>query len=342
MKPLITLDDYEQRARDLLPAPHFDYYAGGSGEERTLRANRDAFDRFWLRPGMLAHPCPLEMGTSVLGSPINLPVLLAPTAYMQLAHPAGETAAVQAAGDAGILAVLSINASQSLEESGLAAGGPLWQQMYLYPDRAYSRDLIARIEAAGYRALVLTVDRPVYGRRERELRHQFTLPPEVQAANFAGSRVAPRTAACVTTWDEVAWVRSITTLPVVLKGIMTAEDAREATRHDIAGVIVSNHGGRQLDGARASIEALPEVVAAAQGHYEVYVDGGIRRGIHVLVALALGARAVLVGRPILWGLAVNGREGVKAVLNLLREELALAMQLAGRPSLASIDRSVLV
>jgi 4-hydroxymandelate oxidase len=341
-KMLINLDDYERSARETMIHTHFDYYFGGSGDERTLNDNRHAFERLRLRPRVLVDVCTVATQTNMLATPIQMPIAIAPTAYMGLAHPEAECAVARAAAQAGTVAIISINANRSLEEIALAATGPLWQQFYLYPDRGFDQELLARIETAGYRALVLTVDRPRYGKRDRDLHNGgFQLPPPLRAANFANSRITPRSDDCPTTWQDIAWLRERTSLPLVLKGILTAEDAALAVNYGVDGIIVSNHGGRQLDGAIASIDALPEVVEAVDGRCEVYVDGGIRRGADVLVALALGARAVLVGRPILWGLAVNGEEGVCHVLELLRAELELAMALSGRPTLTSIDRSLI-
>jgi isopentenyl diphosphate isomerase/L-lactate dehydrogenase-like FMN-dependent dehydrogenase len=250
--------------------------------------------------------------------------------------------------------IVSTVATCSLEEVAAAATGPLWFQLYVYRDRAVSESLVRRAEAAGYRALVLTVDLPVLGRREADERNGFGLPPHLSQANFTG-RTEPRpTDSGVSalaenvraefdaslTWEALGWLRSVTRLPIVVKGIVTAEDALLAVEHGAAAVAVSNHGGRQLDTAVATIEALPEVVEAVAGRCEVYVDGGIRRGTDVLKALALGARAVFVGRPTLWGLAVAGEDGVQHVLSLLRCELEVDMALAGCPTLASIDRSL--
>jgi isopentenyl diphosphate isomerase/L-lactate dehydrogenase-like FMN-dependent dehydrogenase len=249
---------------------------------------------------------------------------------------------------------VSTLATTNLEEVAAAATGPLWFQLYVYKDRVVSESLVRRAEAAGYRALVLTVDTPLLGRREADERNGFGLPDHLRMANFSGrsearpmepgiSALALHTLAEFDpslTWEALDWMRSITRLPVVVKGILTQEDAALALAHGAAAIIVSNHGGRQLDTAVATIEALLEVVEAVAGRCEVYLDGGVRRGTDVLKALALGARAVFVGRPILWGLAVNGEEGVRHVLELLRRELALDMGIAGRPTLASIDRSL--
>ncbi len=340
---LISLHDYEEAARDRLDRAYFDYYAGGSSDEATLSANRVAFGRIRLRPRVLVDVSTVQLQTTVLGMPISMPLLIAPTAYAGLAHPDAECGIVQAAGERETLSVVSINSNSTLEEIAQAAPPVklLWQQLYLY-DRGFTLELLARIEQAGYRAMVLTVDRPRLAQRERDVRNGFALPPGMHAANFVGSAITPRTGECVTTWKDIDWLRSKTFLPLVLKGILTAEDARLAVAHGVEGIMVSNHGGRQLDGARATIEALPEVVEAVAGRCEVYVDGGIRRGTDVLKALALGARAVLVGRPILWGLAVGGRTGVRDVLDTLRAELDLAMALSGCASLEQIHRDLLV
>jgi isopentenyl diphosphate isomerase/L-lactate dehydrogenase-like FMN-dependent dehydrogenase len=233
--------------------------------------------------------------------------------------------------------VASTSSTRSLEEVASEASGPLWFQLYFH-DYNSAKELVNRATAAGYRALVVTADSPRWGHKERAIRSGFRLPSGLKKANFADEDV-PKADVCIT-WESLAWLRSLTSLPILLKGILTAEDATLAVKHGVNGIIVSNHGGRQLDGVSASIEALPEVIEAIAGHCEVYLDGGIRRGTDILKALALGARAVLVGRPILWGLAVNGLEGVRHVLELLRAELELAMVLAGCPTVDSIDRSL--
>jgi len=239
------------------------------------------------------------------------------------------------------LMTASTFATRSVEEIANAASGPLWFQLYTYRTPELSEMVIRRAEAAGYRAIVLTADLPRLGNRERDIRNNFVLPPHLQLANFAGIDLDDYIAVPYNlTWDSLDWLRTITSLPILVKGILTAEDAQIALDRGVSGIIVSNHGGRQLDTTLTGIEALPEIVEAVAGRCEVYVDGGIRRGTDVLKALALGARAVLVGRPILWGLAVNGAEGVRNVLELLRAELELAMALAGRPTLESIDRSL--
>ncbi len=356
MEP-INVEEYEALARERMEPAAWDYYAGGSGDEVTLRANREAFSRLRLRPRMLVDVSTVDLRTTALGTPVAMPIFVAPMAYHRLADPEGETATARAAGAAGALMAVSTHSTRGLEEIADAATGPLWFQLYVYKDRTVSEALVRRAENAGYRALVLTVDAPRLGRRERDVRNSFTLPPDVSAANFAVERsaimhapaagmsaVAAHAAAEFDqslTWEALSWLRSVTRLPVVVKGILTREDAEEAVLRGADGIIVSNHGGRQLDSVLAAIEALPEVVEAAEGsRTEVYVDGGVRRGTDVLKALALGARAVLVGRPVLWGLAAGGEAGARRVLELLRDELELAMALAGRPSLESIDRTL--
>ena len=355
--PPLNVADYEARARERMERGAFDYFAGGSGDERTLAMNVSGFDRWVLRPRVLVDMRRVDTATTVLGEPLATPILLAPAAFHRLAHPEGERATARAAAAAGTVFVVSTVSSVSLEDVAAAAKGPLWFQLYVYKDPAITRDMVARAEAAGYRALVLTVDTPMLGRRERDARNGFALPPGIEPANFAAlhhlvaaravsERQSPFAAQVQQLfdpsldWKTVAWLKSITRLPLLLKGVVTPEDARLAVAAGVAGLIVSNHGGRQLDGAEATIMALPRVVEAVGGALPVMMDGGIRRGVHVLTALALGARAVLIGRPYLWGLAVDGEQGVRDVLELLRAELELAMALSGRSSVGRIDRSL--
>ena len=342
MEP-VNVSDYERLAQAHMEPSAWDYYQGGSDDEVTLRANHQAFERIRLRPRMLVDVGHPDLSTSVLGTPISLPVLIAPTGYHGLAHLEGELLTARGAGLSHTLMVASTYSTYTLEAIAEAASGPLWFQLYMHRNSELTGSLVQRAEAAGYGAIVLTIDTPRIGRRERDIRNQFTLPAHLRAANLPSEEdtatYIPRPT--VLTWETVDWLQSITSLPVLLKGVLTAEDAHIALKHGVAGLIVSNHGGRQLDSALASIEALPEVIEAVTGHCEVYIDGGIRRGTDVLKALAFGARAVLIGRPVLWGLAVAGAEGVSQVLEMVRAELELAMVLAGRPTLASIDRSLL-
>ncbi len=341
MEP-INVFEYEVLAQAKMDPAHWDYIQGGSDDEVTLRANRAAFERIRLRPRVLVDvsTSAIDMRTSVLGMPISMPIMVAPMAMHCLAHPEGECATAQAAGRANTLMVASITATRSLEEIAQAASGPLWFQLYVYPSLQFAEKLVRRAESAGYRTIVLTVDLPTLGNREKDRRNNVTIPPPpFREANFVDVDMTGQEWVSLT-WESLSWLRSITSLPILLKGILTAEDALLAIEHGMDGIIVSNHGGRQLDTALTSIEALPEIVEAVAGRCEVYFDGGIRRGTDILKALSLGARAVLVGRPVLWGLAVNGAEGAYQVLEMLRKELELAMALSGRPTLNSIDRTL--
>ena len=333
---IVNIFDYETLAQDRMEPAAWDYYQSGSDGEVTMRANRAAFERIQLRPRVLVDVNSCTMRTSVLGTGVALPVLIAPTAFHSLAHPEGECATARGADRAGTLLVASTSSTFSLEAIAGASAAPLWFQLYI-ADRTGTEELVRRATTAGYRALVLTVDAPRWGHKERSIRSGFRLPPHLGKANFKHDSAAQATFAL--TWESLTWLRSLTSLPIVLKGILTAEDAALAVEHGVDGIVVSNHGGRQLDTVPAAIEVLPEIVAAVQNRCEIYLDGGIRRGTDVLKALALGARAVLVGRPALWGLAVNGAEGVYSVLEMLRQELELAMALAGCPSIADINPS---
>ncbi|MEV0368707.1 alpha-hydroxy acid oxidase [Streptomyces sp. NPDC050636] len=349
--------DYAAAAQAKLDRSVWDYIAGGSGDEVTLREDRAAYDRYRLRPRALVDVSHCELSTTLLGRPVSFPVGIAPMAFHRLVHADGETATVRAAGAAGALTITSTFASKTLEETARAATGPLWLQVYVFRERKVTESLVRRAEAAGYRALVITVDTPRMARRERDLRNGFSLPSYVRPANLdegqraglhhgrSGSSTlaehAERHHDAAFTWEDLAWLRSLTSLPLVLKGVLTAQDARRAAELGVEGLIVSTHGGRQLDGAIPALDALPEVVEAVPDQCEVLVDGGIRRGTDVLKALALGARAVLVGRPVLWGLAVDGADGVERVLATLRAELEEAMALTGRPGLDTITRELL-
>jgi len=337
----INVFEYEVLAQAKMDQAFWDFYQGGSDDEITLRACRTAFERIHLRPRVMVDVSTIDTRTTVLSTPTSTPIIVAPMALHCLAHPEGECATAQGAGMAKTLMVAGTTSTRSLEEIAQAASGPLWFQLYVYPSFEVAEKLVHRAETAGYSAIVLTVDLPVLGNREKDRRNNVTIPPPpYQEANFIDIEKIGQEWVRLT-WESLSWLRSITSLPIVLKGILTAEDALLAVEHGIDGIVVSNHGGRQLDTAIPSIEALPEVVEAVAGRCEVYVDGGIRRGTDILKALALGARAVLVGRPVLWGLAANGAEGVFHVLEILRKELELAMALAGRPTLESIDRTLL-
>lgn len=347
----VNLDDLEALARERLTPMAYEYYAGGAGDEVTLRENRAAFARRSLRYRVLQGADRRDLRTTVLGQDVSFPALVAPTAFHGLAHPRGELATTRAAGAAGTVMILSTLATEAVEDVVAAASGPVWFQLYVYKDRAATEALVRRAEAAGCGALVLTVDSPLLGRRERDVRNRFHLPPHLRARNLlaAGmSELGPDRhdsglAAYfhtlldpALTWADVGWLRALTRLPLLVKGVVRGDDAARALDEGAHGVVVSNHGGRQLDGAPATIDVLEEVVDAVAGRGEVLLDGGVRRGADVLKALALGARAVLVGRPILWGLAAGGEAGVRRALELLRAELDLAMALAGARCIAEV------
>ncbi|MFV2103584.1 alpha-hydroxy acid oxidase [Micromonospora sp. LOL_024] len=327
----LNLADVAAGARLRLNPVHWDFFAGGAGDERTVRANEDAFTRRRVLPRILRGVRERDLRISVLGSRISMPVLIAPTAFHRLAHPEGEVATARAAADAGTVMVISMAATRPVEEI-TAIGGQLWFQLYPQSDLGFTSAVVRRAEAAGCGALVVTVDSPVFGRRERDLRHRFVdLPPGLVCENMrdASGRVRDIEMDAGLDWKRISWLRGLTTLPILLKGVLHPADARLAVEHGVDGVLVSNHGGRQLDGVVATLDALPAVVEAVEGRLPVLVDGGIRRGTDVLVALALGATAVLVGRPVIWGLAVGGTAGVRHVLDLLRADLDQALALAG-------------
>jgi isopentenyl diphosphate isomerase/L-lactate dehydrogenase-like FMN-dependent dehydrogenase len=337
MEP-INVRDYERLAEERLDAGAFAYYAGGAGDEWTLRENEAAFRRWVLRPRVLVDVGSVTTETTVLGTEISMPILVAPTAFHRLAHPDGELATARAAAAAGTIMCLSTLATAGAAEVAEAApGAPRWYQLYWHPDRGITRAVVEEAADAGFAAIVLTVDLPVLGNRERDLRTGFTVPDELvpaftktaSHAAAAGSEVLGWMVDPSLTWSDLEWLRSLSDLPLLVKGVLTAEDAVLAVEHGCAAVVVSNHGGRQLDGVRASLDALPEVVEAIGERCEVLVDGGVRRGTDVVKALALGARAVLVGRAVLWGLAHDGQAGVERVLRLLRAETELALALTG-------------
>jgi 4-hydroxymandelate oxidase len=351
----INLFGYEQLAKEHLSQMAFDYYSSGAWDEVTLRDNLAAFTRVKLRPKMLVDVSKINLTTQVLGESLQLPLLIAPMAFQCLADPEGEIATALAAEIAGVGMVLSTLATKSLEEVATVAKGLQWFQLYIHKDQGLTQALVQRAYTAGYKAICLTVDAPMLGKRERDQRNEFTLPPGLHPANLtniSGLDIpqAPGESGLLTyfaqqinpavTWQDLEWLQSLSPLPLVVKGILRADDAVRAVEYGAQAIVVSNHGGRQLDGAIASLDALPDIIAAVDGKAEVLLDGGIRRGTDILKALAYGAKAVLIGRPVLWGLAVAGKIGVSHIISLLQDELNLAMALSGCASLGDIDSSL--
>jgi isopentenyl diphosphate isomerase/L-lactate dehydrogenase-like FMN-dependent dehydrogenase len=337
MTPPLNLRDFEALARERMDPAHFAYYAGGAGDEVTLRANEEAFAGRRLRPRVLLDVSAVDSRTTLLSREVSAPFGIAPMAQQGLAHPDGECAAAVAAAADDVLFCASTSSSRSLEDIAGACDGPRWFQLYVQDNTGPRTEaLVRRAEDAGYHAIVLTVDLAVPGRRERELRAELD-PSLLQPGNFP--ELQGDDPALTFSWRDLAWLRAVTRLPLVLKGIVTAEDALLAVEAGADAVWVSNHGGRQLDRTVASLDALEEVVDAVGGRTEVYLDGGVRRGTDVVTALALGARAVFIGRPVLYALAYDGREGVAEALALLRRELHHAMALLGAPSVDAIVRA---
>jgi L-lactate dehydrogenase (cytochrome) len=371
-----TIDDLRRLARRRLPRAVFDFVEGGAGDEQTVVRNRAAFERLLFQPKVLVDVSKREQATVVFGNRIETPVLLSPTGMAGLCWPKGEVAAARAAHEAGTIYTLSTHSSCSIEEVAAGAPGPLWFQLYVWQNRDLTRSFVERARAAGYRALLLTVDVPVISRRERDLRNGFTVPPRLTArnvldtvrrvgwirrvlfgprltlANLVGAPGAPRTDIVTLAgvanrqvdpsiaWGDLVWFRSLWSGPLLLKGVLTAADARRAAEHGVDGLVVSNHGGRQLDGVPATIEALPEIVDAVGERIDVLLDGGVRRGADFVRALALGARAVMVGRPYLYGLAAGGPAGVRHAIETLAREVDQVLALVGVPRVGDLDRTI--
>ena len=345
--PLVNVADYERAAEALLEPGPFGYFAGGAGDEWTLRENVAAFRRWVLRPRVLVDVGTITTRATILGDELSLPVIVAPTAFQRFAHPEGELATARGAAAAGTVMCLStLSSTRPGELAATAPDGRHWLQLYWSSDREFVRALLEEAASARFAAIVLTVDLPVTGRRERDLRTSFEIPPDFQLPNISPALERPRNPGAglgaivdrSLTWRDIEWLRSVCPLPLVVKGVLTAEDATLAVEHGADAVVVSNHGGRQLDGVAASLDALPEVVEAVDGRAEILVDGGVRRGIDVVTALALGASGVMAGRAILWGLAVAGEQGVQDVLELLRGELEAALVLLGCTSPRDVAR----
>jgi 4-hydroxymandelate oxidase len=353
---LASLADFEKAARDKMSAMAYEYVSGGAGDELTLKWNQSAYTDIRLRPRVLVDVSHINTSVRLFGRELPHPILLAPTAYHKLIHPEGEIATVRGAAAARAAMIVSSFATVKFEEvARAAAGSPVWFQLYVQPDRGFTRALVQRAEVAGCEALCLTVDTPVLGARNRETRIGFSLPAGMTRANLEGlSGINPSAAhrppegaiySAVLeprlTWKDVDWLRGFAKVPVLLKGVLDADDAKRAVEAGVAGLVVSNHGARNLDTVPATVTALPRIADVVAGRIPILIDGGIRRGTDVLKALALGASAVAIGRPYLYGLAVDGSAGVSRIVQILRTELEMAMALTGRASLAAIDRTVL-
>lgn len=352
----VNLNDFEAAARERLSKTAYDYYASGAHDQVTLARNRAVFNQISLYYKVLVDVSNRDMSSQVLGQPVSMPILVAPTAFHAMADEDGEIATARAAAAANTIMILSTLSNKPIEEVAAAAPGRLWFQLYCYKDRGATQALVERAQEAGAQALVLTVDAPLLGCREADVRNNFQLPEGLKVVNLTAEGLAdlPDTvdesglAAYFygliddsITWKDLAWLKSISRIPVLVKGIVRADDAWRALENGADGIVVSNHGGRQLDTSPSTIEALPAIASRLNGRLPIFLDGGVRRGTDVIKAIALGAQAVLVGRPILWGLGAKGEEGVTEVLELLRKELDLAMALCGTPNIFAIGPDLL-
>jgi 4-hydroxymandelate oxidase len=348
IEKIVSLDEAEELSASFMSPMARAYLCGGAGDEITMRANSEDWRRIRLNPRILVDVSEIDLKTEILGQQLDWPLLLAPAAVHRLWHREGERATVAGANRGGVTMVMSTFATESAETLCQAAKRPVWFQLYTQPDRNVNQHLVQRAEAAGCKAIVITVDTPVLGNRNRETRADFRLPPNFKLPNVGAGGLANRSASHQSlpinptlTWKEVEWICSIAKVPVLLKGVINPEDALRSVDTGAAGIIVSNHGARNLDTLPSTAEALPRIAEKLEGRLPMLVDGGIRRGTDIVKALAMGAKAVLIGRPYLHGLAIGGAEGVARILEILRFELMSAMALTGRTSIAQIDRSVL-
>ncbi|NXI54379.1 HAOX1 oxidase, partial [Chloroceryle aenea] len=355
----VCIADFEEYAKKFLPKSVYDYYRSGADDQETLADNIVAFSRWKLYPRVLRDVSVTDLSTSVLGHRISMPVCVGATAMQCMAHADGEMATAKACCAMGTGMLLSSWATCSIEEVAKAApNGLRWLQLYVYKDREVTKSLVKRAERAGYKGIFVTVDTPFLGRRFDDVRNKFQLPPHLRLKNFSSSDLAFSTGKdfgensglamyvaeaidASISWEDIKWLRGLTSLPIVTKGILRADDAKEAVKIGVNGILVSNHGARQLDGVPATIDVLPEIVEAVEGKVEVFLDGGVRRGTDILKALALGAKAVFIGRPLIWGLAYQGEEGAKEVLQMLKEEFHLAMALTGCQRVEEIGRTLI-
>ncbi|KAM6965802.1 2-Hydroxyacid oxidase 1 isoform 1-T1 [Tautogolabrus adspersus] len=357
----VCVSDFEKEARKILPKAVYDYYHSGADEQHTLADNEAAFNRWHLIPRVLRDVSTVDLSVSVLGQKLSMPICVAATAMQKMAHPEGEIATARACQTLGTGMMLSSWATSTIEEVMSAVidskdgGCVLWLQLYIYKDRELTLSLVRRAEAAGYKAIFVTVDTPYLGRRWDDMRNRFKLPIHLSMSNFSTESLAfsegnygndsglavyvAKSIDPTLCWNDITWLKKQTHLPLIVKGVLNGEDAVQALKYGVDGILVSNHGARQLDGVPATLDVLEEVVTAVQGRCDVYLDGGVRRGTDVLKAIALGAKAVFIGRPVLWGLACQGEQGVTDLLEVLQEELRLAMALSGCRSLSEVSRS---
>ncbi|XP_026430357.1 peroxisomal (S)-2-hydroxy-acid oxidase GLO4-like [Papaver somniferum] len=348
---VVNVSEFQHLAKQILPKMHYDYFSGGAEDENTLRENVEAFRRITFRPRVLIDVSKINLSTSILGYNMSSPIMVAPTAFHCLAHSEGEVATAKAAAASNTIMVLSFSSTRTIEEVASSCNGIRFYQLYVYKRRDVSATLVQRAERNGFKAIVLTVDTPKLGRRWADIKNKMVSP---QLKNFDGLlstevvsvkmgetlKLLPlKRLDSSLNWNDIEWLKSITNLPILLKGVVTAEDAIKAVEVGASGVIVSNHGARQLDFAPATISVLEEVVQAVGGRIPVLLDGGIRRGTDVFKALALGAQAVLIGRPVIYGLAAKGQHGVTRVIEMLRDELELTMTLCGCCSVKEITRN---
>ena len=348
---IASVMDFEPRARERISHMAYEYISGGAGDEISLKWNREAYDKIRLRTRVLVDVSKLDTRTRLLGQDLAYPILLAPTAYHKLVHVEGELETARGAGAAAATMVVSSFANTAIEDIARVAKEPLWFQLYVQPDRGFTKSMVQRAEGAGCRAVCVTVDTPLAGARNREERANFALPQGLDLPHLKGltrADHAPKEGEIFSaildptlTWKDIEWLKSFAKVPVLLKGVLNADDADQAARLGVSGIIVSNHGARNLDTVPATIDALPSVVQKVAGRMPVLVDGGIRRGTDVLKALAFGASAVLIGRPYLYALGVAGAPGVARTLSILRKEFEIAMALTGRRSIAEIDKGVI-
>jgi len=353
LERIASLADFAALARDCVSPMAYDHVTGGVGNEVTVRANLEAWDRIPVRPRILVDVSEIDTRIRLFGQELEHPVLLAPTAYHALYHPEGELETVRGAATSRATLVASSYATKAIEEMARTAPANLWFQLYVERDREFTRDLVRRAEDAGCRAVCVTVDQPLRGYRDRDIRNAFVLPPGIERANLKGMGEKMSRQVLVTdgiysaahdptfTFRDLEWLRGIMRVPLLVKGLMTPEAARDVIDAGVDGIIVSNHGGRSIDTVPATAEILGSVTDEVAGRVPVLVDGGVRRGTDVLKAIGLGAQAVLVGRPYIYALAVAGAAGIRRAVEILTTELKMAMALSGRPTIASIERDVI-